>query len=71
MSDFGIKTGVARIFKSDGPCDDYTEGSGQVVCSLFRKVINYLKEDFVVWRDGSIEWFLVYIDDLIDALLLI
>ena len=55
MSDFGIKTGVARIFKSDGPCDDYTEGSGQVVCSLFRKVINYLKEDFVVWRDGSIE----------------
>ena len=71
MSDFGIKTGVACIFKSYGPCDNYSEGSGQVVCSLFRKAINYPKEDFVVGADRSIERYLVYIDDLIDALLLI
>lgn len=29
MSHFGIKTGVARIFKSYGPCNDYSEGSSQ------------------------------------------
>ena len=69
MSETGIKAGVARIFKSYGPCDDYSEESGQVVCSLMRKAINYPKEDFVVWGDGSITRCLVYIDDLINALL--
>ena len=63
------KYGIARIFKSYGPCDDYSEESGQVVCSLMRKAINYPKEPFVVWGDGSVSRCLVYIDDLIDALL--
>jgi len=63
------KYGIARIFKSYGPCDDYSEESGQVVCSLMRKAINYPKEPFVVWGDGTVSRCLVYIDDLIDALL--
>jgi len=63
------KYGIARIFKSYGPCDDYSEESGQVVCSLMRKAINYPKEPFVVWGDGSVSRCLVYIDDLVDALL--
>ncbi|EMR74111.1 nucleoside-diphosphate-sugar epimerase [Thermoplasmatales archaeon SCGC AB-539-N05] len=69
MSECGMKVGVARIFKSYGSCDDYSEESGQVVCSLCRKAINYPKEEFIVWGDGSVSRCLVYIDDLIDALI--
>jgi len=63
------KYGIARIFKSYGPCDDYSEESGQVVCALMRKAINYPKESYKVWGDGTTTRCLVYIDDLIDALL--
>lgn len=65
----GINTGIARIFKSYGPCDDYSPESGQVVCSLMRKAINYPKEPFVVWGSGMNMRNLVYIDDLVDALI--
>ena len=34
-----------------------------------RKAINYPKERFVLWGDGSVTRCLVYIDDLIDALM--
>lgn len=68
LSKMGIKTGIARIFKSYGPCDDYSDKSGQVVCSLLRKAINYPREHFVVWGNGSAERCLVYIDDLIEGL---
>jgi len=63
------KYGIARIFKSYGSCDDYSDESGQVVCSLMRKAINYPKESYTVWGDGTTTRCLVYIDDLIDALL--
>jgi len=63
------KVGIARIFKSYGPCDDYSEESGQVVCSLMRKAYNYPKEKYTVWGDGSASRCLVYINDLVDALI--
>ena len=69
LNQMPCKTGIVRIFKSYGPCDDYTEESGQVVCSLMRKAINYPKERYVIWGDGSVTRCLVYIDDLIDGLL--
>jgi nucleoside-diphosphate-sugar epimerase len=69
LSQCGIKVGILRIFKAYGPCDDYSPESGQVVCSLMRKAINYPKEDFVVWGDGSAERCLLYIDDLVDAMM--
>jgi GDP-D-mannose 3', 5'-epimerase len=69
MNHMGIKVGVARIFKSYGPCDDYSAESGQVVCSLMRKAINYPNEPFIVWGDGTVVRCLVYIDDLIDGLM--
>jgi len=68
LSEMGIDVGIARIFKSYGPCDDYSVDSGQVVLSLMRKILegqNPLK----VWGDGRAERCLVYIDDLIDALI--
>ncbi|MFW6121003.1 MAG: NAD-dependent epimerase/dehydratase family protein [Petrotogales bacterium] len=69
MAKTGIKVGIARIFKSYGPCDDYSPESGQVVLSLMRKAINYPDEPYVVWGDGQATRCLVYIDDLIDALI--
>jgi UDP-glucose 4-epimerase len=69
ISKCGINVGIARIFKSYGPCDDYSDESGQVVCSLMRKAINHPREDFVLWGDGSVTRCLVYIDDLVDGLM--
>ena len=69
LSQNGTKVGVTRIFKSYGPCDDYSEESGQVVCSLMRKAINYPKEKYVLWGDGTVTRCLVYIDDLIDGIM--
>ena len=70
LSKAKVKVGVARIFKSYGPCDDYSVESGQVVCSLFRKAMDS-RAQFTVWGDGSVERSLVYIDDLVDALILL
>ena len=69
LSKVGTNTGIIRIFKSYGPCDDYSDKSGQVVCSLMRKAINYPKERYVVWGDGTVTRCLVYIDDLIDGII--
>lgn len=69
MSKAGIRTGVARIFKSYGNCDDFSDVSGQVVCMLCRKAVNYPNEDFIVWGDGTQTRCLLYIDDCIDALM--
>jgi len=69
LSQMGFKTGVVRIFKSYGPCDDYTPWSGQVVCSLMRKAIKYPEERYVLWGDGSVTRCLVYIKDLVDGII--
>jgi len=66
MSDMDIKVGIARIFKAYGPCDDYSEGSGQVVLSLFRKALT--QPELVVWGSGNAKRCLLYIDDLVDGL---
>jgi GDP-D-mannose 3', 5'-epimerase len=66
LSKMGTQVGIARIFKSYGPCDDYSEQSGQVVCSLFRKALT--QDRLVVWGSGDAKRCLLYIDDLIDGL---
>jgi len=65
MKKIGIQHGVARIFKTYGPCDDYSEKSGQVVCSLFRKAI--LDNELIIWGTGESARCLCYIDDIVDA----
>jgi nucleoside-diphosphate-sugar epimerase len=69
LNQMGIKSGIARLWKSYGPCDDYSPESGQVVCSLIRKAINYPKEPFIVWGTGNNMRNLLYIDDLVDGLI--
>ncbi len=69
MSD--VKVGVARIFHAYGKNIYLKPDKSQVIGSLMRKAIRYPSEDFVVWGDGSQKRCFVYIDDVIDALVLI
>ena len=59
--------GIARIFKSYGPYDDFSPESGQVVLSLMRKLLH--NEPYHVWGDGTVTRNLVYIDDLVNGLI--
>ena len=59
---------AARIFNAYGEFNEYGE-TAQVVPALIRKAINYPREEFVVWGDGSQTRNLVYIGDVIEALI--
>ena len=69
MADMAV--GVARIFHAYGKNIYIRPDRSQVIASLMRKAIRYPKEDFVVWGDGSQRRCFVYIDDAVDALLLL
>ncbi len=62
------RSGIARIFNAYG---EFTElgKTAQVVPALIRKAINYPREDFVVWGDGTQTRNLLYINDCIEALM--
>lgn len=66
-----VKVGVARIFHAYGKNIYLKPDKSQVIGSLMRKSIRYPGEDFVVWGDGSQRRCFVYIDDVIEALLLL
>lgn len=51
------------------PCDFSPERS-QVIPSLIRKAINYPEEDFMVWGDGEQGRAFIYINDVIDGIVL-
>ncbi len=64
----GIKAAAARIFNAYGEFSEYGK-TAQVVPALVRKAINYPREEFVVWGDGSQTRNLVYIGDVVEALI--
>lgn len=64
----GVSSGVARIFHAYGVNIYLRPDRSQVIASLIRKAIDYPKEGFVVWGDGSQRRCFVYVDDVIDAL---
>lgn len=51
------------------PCD-YSEKRSQVIPALMRKAINYPNEDFIVWGSGKQSRAFIYVDDVVDALIL-
>jgi len=69
VRDCSVKTGIARIFKCFGPCDSTSKESSNVVISSCKKAINYPKENFVVWGDGSATRDFFFIDDCVDGFL--
>ena len=62
------KSAAARIFNAYGEFSEYGK-TAQVVPALIRKAINYPREEFVVWGDGSQTRNLVYVGDVVDALI--
>ncbi len=63
-----VAVGVARIFHAYGENIYIKPDRSQVIASLIRKAIQYPKEDFIVWGDGSQRRCFVFIDDVLEAL---
>jgi GDP-L-fucose synthase len=67
---YGLKTtAVVRSVNTFGPFDDFNPATAQVVPSLIRRVLDG-EDPLVVWGDGSAVRDFLYIDDLVDGLLL-
>jgi len=66
-----MPVGVARIFHAYGKNIYVKPDRSQVIASLMRKAIRYPKEDFVVWGNGRQRRCFVYVDDVMDALVML
>ncbi len=68
--EFGIPV-LSLIFHNiyGAPCD-YSPTRSQVIPALIRKAIVYPQDDFIVWGSGRQSRAFLYVDDVIDALLL-
>jgi GDP-D-mannose 3',5'-epimerase len=66
-----IKVGLLRFHNVYGPGSVYSVEKSQVLPSLVRKAIKYPKEKFVIWGNGTQYRDFVYVDDVIESLLLI
>lgn len=66
-----INIGLLRLHNVYGPGAPYEGDGAQVLPSLIRKAVKYPKENFVVWGSGNQYRDFVYIDDIVNALILI
>lgn len=67
----GTSCGVARIFHAYGKNIYLKPDRSQVIASLIRKAVRYPEEDFVVWGDGTQKRCFVFVDDALDAIMLL
>lgn len=67
----GTSCGVARIFHAYGRNIYLKPDRSQVIASLIRKAVRYPEEDFVVWGDGTQKRCFVFVDDALDAVMLL
>lgn len=68
---YGLEVGLLRLHNVYGPRADFLPGRSQALPSLIRKAIRYPDEDFVVWGSGEQYRDFVYVDDVVEALVLI
>lgn len=66
-----INVGLARFHNVYGPRSSFDKNRSQVLPSLVRKAINYPKEKFIVWGNGEQYRDFVFVDDVVEALLLL
>ncbi|MFH1943672.1 MAG: NAD-dependent epimerase/dehydratase family protein [bacterium] len=66
-----INVGLLRLHNVYGPRSVYDEQRSQVIPSLIRKAIFHPHEDFIVWGSGGQYRDFVYVDDVVNALLLV
>jgi GDP-D-mannose 3',5'-epimerase len=65
-----INVGLLRLHNVYGPGVSFEPDRAQVIPALIRKAILYPAEPFVVWGDGNQYRDFIYVDDVVDALLL-
>lgn len=65
-----IDVAILRLHNVYGPRTDYTPERSQVIPALIRKAIRHPDEQFIVWGSGRQRRAFVYVDDVVDALLL-
>ena len=65
-----INVGLLRFHNVYGPGAPYEGDGAQVLPSLIRKAAKYPKEQFIVWGSGNQYRDFVYIDDIVNALIL-
>jgi len=65
-----INIGILRFHNVYGPPCEYSIEKSQVIPALCRKAANYPIEDFVVWGSGNQKRAFLYIDDAVDAIIL-
>ena len=66
-----INTGILRLHNVYGPGTSFESKRSQVIPSLIYKSIKYPEEPFVVWGTGRQYRDFIYVDDIIEALLLL
>ncbi len=66
--DFNV--GILRLHNVYGPYSDYSATTGQVIPSLIRKALNNTNSSFIVWGSGKQYRDFIYIEDVVDVLLL-
>lgn len=66
-----INVGLLRFHNVYGPGISFEVNRSQAIPSLIRKAILFPQEKFIVWGNGNQYRDFVYIDDVIDALILI
>lgn len=66
-----INVGLLRLHNVYGPGSVFDRERSQVIPSLVRKAVNYPNEEFVVWGSGDQYRDFVYVEDVVDALMLV
>lgn len=66
-----MEIGLLRFHNVYGPGSVFDPERSQVLPALARKAINYPNEQFIVWGNGQQYRDFVYIDDVVEALLLV
>jgi GDP-D-mannose 3', 5'-epimerase len=66
-----FNVGLLRFHNVYGPKSCFDVNRSQALPSLIRKAVKYPQEDFVVWGSGKQYRDFVYVEDVVDALMLI
>jgi nucleoside-diphosphate-sugar epimerase len=66
-----LNIGLLRLHNVYGPNVSFDFGRAQVIPSLIRRAIRHPEEPFIVWGSGRQYRDFIYVDDVIDALLLL
>lgn len=67
----GMNVGLLRFHNVYGPGSVFDAERSQVLPALVRKAINFPNEEFIVWGSGNQYRDFIFIDDIVDALLLV